>query len=36
MNTCPTHSPMELFQLYFSTNTMKTLYKKNNKEAVKK
>ena len=35
VNICPTHSPMELFQLYFSTDTMRTLGKNTNKQAAK-
>lgn len=36
LNTHSTHPPMDLFQLYFSTDTMKTLCKSTNKQAAKK
>ncbi|XP_077065891.1 uncharacterized protein LOC143719416 [Siphateles boraxobius] len=36
VNMHSVHSPMDLFQLYFTRNTMKTLCKNTNKQAAKK
>lgn len=36
VNMHSVHSPMDLFQLYFSTDTMRTLCKNTNKQAAKK